>query len=64
MTEFLWNAVNSVLTIFVILSIFTLIGVVLSAAYAWWNGADPLGAFVLAFLSVVIAGFAWHWILL
>ena len=63
MADFLWNAVNLVLTIFVILSIFTLIGVVLAAAYSWWNGADPLAAFVTAFIAILLAGFAWYWIL-
>ncbi len=62
MTEFLWNAVFTIWRIFVVLSILTLIGVVFAAAYSWWNGADPLAAFTVAFLAIMLAGFAWYWI--
>ena len=62
MAEWVWNALFNVWRIFVILSISTLIGVVFVAAHSWWNGADPLAAFTIAFLAVVLAGFAWHWI--
>ena len=63
LVEFVWNALLLLVRIFLILSFITFVGVALSAVYAWWNGADPLAAFVTAFWAVVIAGFAWYWVM-
>jgi hypothetical protein len=49
------------LRIFVILSVFTFIGVALAAVYAWWNGADPWAAWTFAFWMVLLAGAIWYW---
>ncbi len=37
MSDWLWESFLLFLRIFIILSIFTVIGVVLSVFYAWWN---------------------------
>ena len=63
MIESVWNALLLLLRLFVILSIFTVVGVAFAAVYAWWNGADPWAAWMTAFWAVVIAGFAWYWLM-
>jgi len=47
--------------IFVILSVFTLVGVAFAALYSWWNGASSWAAWTVAFWAVLIAGCAWFW---
>jgi hypothetical protein len=49
------------LRLFIILSIFTLVGVAFAAFYSWWNGADPWKAWTVAFWAVLLAGVAWYW---
>ena len=61
MVDWLWGPLLIVIRIFVILSVFTFVGIALAALYAWWNGAEPWAAWTVAFWMVVLAGFAWYW---
>ena len=59
-----WNTLLLLLRLFIILSVFTAIGVAASAIYAWWNGADPWAAWSVALGAVLLGGFMWYWIIL
>ncbi len=60
--SFVVDVVLLALRLFLILSVFTAIGVALAAMYAWWNGADPWAAWTTAFLAVLVGGFIWYWL--
>ena len=61
MTEWLWDSTVLFLRIFLILSIFTVVGVAAAVLYAWWNQAEPVAAFAASFVAVIVVGFAWFW---
>ncbi len=61
MSEWLWDSTILFLRIFLILSLFTIVGVTFAVLYAWWNQAEPAAAFAAAFVAVVVVGFGWFW---
>ena len=61
MADWVWDSLLLFLRIFLILSLFSIVGVAVAVLYAWWNQAEPAAAFTAAFVAVIVVGFAWFW---